>query len=282
MWLLVPLAAFSQNEAYHLGARDIVTLTIYAGGELQQTVDLIVSAAGEINVPFIGAVKAEGLTITALEKVIEKPLRQDYFVEPQVNIVIKEYHSLHYYISGAVAKPGDYAMTSRITLLELIAKAGGVDPDRGNVAYILREKEKRPDGGADVENLVANSEPRKIDLKCLLDEGDSRCNPYLESGDVVYIPREKALDPAASKIYVEGEVQRPGVIDYQPGLTALNAIIMAGGFAKYAAPNRTRIIRKNGDSQTVIKINLNKVKSGAISDFPLKPGDRIHVPETWL
>ena len=59
---------------------------------------------------------------------------------------------------------------------------------------------------------------------------------------------------------------------------------MAGGFAKYAAPNRTRIIRKseNGKEEEIIKIDLEKVKVGKISDVPLQPGDRIHVPETWL
>ena len=62
----------------------------------------------------------------------------------------------------------------------------------------------------------------------------------------------------------------------------LNACIIAGGFAQFAAPNRTRIIRKEGDKQVVRKINLNDVKKGKIADIELKPGDLIHVPETWL
>jgi polysaccharide export outer membrane protein len=62
----------------------------------------------------------------------------------------------------------------------------------------------------------------------------------------------------------------------------MNACIMAGGFSKFAAPNRTRIIRKQGDIQETIKINLNDVRKGKIPDIELRPGDRIHVPETWL
>jgi polysaccharide export outer membrane protein len=99
---------------------------------------------------------------------------------------------------------------------------------------------------------------------------------------VVYIPLEKALNQAESNIYVEGEVKKPGVYNYQPGLTALNACIMAGGFDNFAAPNRTRIIRSTGDGQEIIKVNLDDVKEGKIPDVELKPGDRIHVPETWL
>lgn len=57
---------------------------------------------------------------------------------------------------------------------------------------------------------------------------------------------------------------------------------MAGGFADFAAPNRTIIIRRTGDEQETIKINLNDVKEGRIPDIELQPGDRIHIPETWL
>jgi polysaccharide export outer membrane protein len=57
---------------------------------------------------------------------------------------------------------------------------------------------------------------------------------------------------------------------------------MAGGFTKFAAPNRTRVIRHQGDKKVIIKINLNNVKNGKIADVKLLPGDRIQVPETWL
>jgi polysaccharide export outer membrane protein len=107
-------------------------------------------------------------------------------------------------------------------------------------------------------------------------------NPALNSGDVVYIPLKQTLHLATQKIYVEGEVKKPGAYDFQPGMTALNACIMAGGFGEFAAPNRTRVIRKNEKRSEVIKINLERVKEGRKTDIELMPGDRIHVPETWL
>ncbi len=280
--LLLPVASLSQGKEYLLGPRDVLSLTIFAGGEKQQEVDLTVSGQGMINIPFIGPVKAEGLTIPRLESLITKPLADDYFVDPEVIIQIKEYHSLQYYISGAVKQPGLYEMTSEATLMELIAKAGGVLPERGNVAYILRESTGNMKDEKDIEALISKKEPVKVDLKSLLDKGDMSNNLPLKSGDVVYIPLEKTLNLAESNIYVEGEVKKPGVYSFQPGLTALNACIMAGGFDKFAAPNRARIIRQNGEAQEVIHINLNDVKEGKIPDIELKPGDRIHIPETWL
>jgi len=115
-------------------------------------------------------------------------LAKDYFVNPEVDIRIKEYHSLHYYISGAVKKPGLYKTTTEATLLELIAKAEGVLPERGNLAYIMR-----PSSSEDLTNNEAGEppsvkEPIKVDLQKLLDQGDMTANLPLKPGDVVYVP----------------------------------------------------------------------------------------------
>ena len=107
-------------------------------------------------------------------------------------------------------------------------------------------------------------------------------NPVLISGDLIYIPYRSPSTSAKSKIYVDGEIKNPGVYDYMPGMTALNACLLAGGFSTFAAENRTRIIRKRGDKTEVIKIDLKEVSQGKRKDIGLKPGDRIHVPESWL
>lgn len=280
--LIFPAISDSQGKAYQIGPNDVLTVTIHAGGEKQHEGDLTVSAEGTINAPFIGTVKAKGMTPSQLEKQITDPLARDYFVNPKVNISVKEYHSLHYYISGAVEKPGLYEMTTEASLLELIAKAEGVVAERGNVAYIMRSSADEVLSGEKAEDLASRKEPIKVDLQRLLDKGDMNVNLILQPGDVVYIPLKKALDLAVSKIYIEGEVKKPGLYDYQQGMTAMNACIMAGGFDRFAAPNRTRIIRKKGDKVEVIKIDLNDVKEGKTPDIELKPGDRLHVPETWL
>ncbi len=275
-----PLQA--QGTAYRIGPRDVLTLTIHAGGEKQQVTRLTVSSQGMINVPFVGSLKAEGMTVSQLEDLVSRPLAADFFVNPEVNIVVSEYHSLQYYISGAIASPGLYEMKSEATLMELIAKAGGVSTQHGNIAYILHQSINHVTSKKENANLLSNKDPVKINLKNLLDKGDMTQNIVLQSGDVVYIPAESSQNLAESKIYVEGEVNKPGVYEYQEGLTALNACIMAGGFGKFAAPNRTRIIRQEGEKQIIIKIDLIDVKKGKIPDVEIKPGDRIHVPETWL
>jgi len=273
----------AQPKTYRIGPSDVISVTVFAGGEEQYASDLTVSAQGTINAPFIGELQAAGLTPSEVEQKITEPLAHDYFVNPDVNVSVKEFHSLHYYISGAVEKPGLYETRSEFTLLELIAKAEGVVADRGNVAYIMREAADQALAGKNAEELAASIDPIKVDLKRLLDQGDMTANIQLRPGDLVYIPLEKSLDVAQSKIYVEGEVKEPGLYDFQLGMTAMNACILAGGFDRFAAPNRAKIIRRTEDGKTeVIKINLEDVREGKAPDPKLQPGDRIHIPETYL
>jgi len=248
-----PLTGYKKTmpkaTAYRIGPRDVMTISIYAGGEKQHESSLTASAQGTINAPFIGSIMAGGLTPTQLEKQITAPLARDYFVDPKVNIQIAQYHSLQYYITGAVKLPGLYNMTTEATLLVLIAKSGGLLPERGNQAYILRSSADAVMSGVKVENLVSRSEPVKVDLRQLIEKGDMRVNLILQPGDVVYIPLKGSLNLAESKIYLQGEVKQPGAYDFLPGITALNACIMAGGFNTFAAPNRTKIIRNTTDQR---------------------------------
>ncbi len=255
----------------------MVSISILAGGEEQVVKEMVVSDTGHINVPFIGKVEAAGQTLEVLEKAILTPLERDYFVSPQVHLQIQGYHSLQYFISGAVKNPGMYELEFTPSIMDLIAKAGGVLPERGNLAYVIR-------GTAPAANAKDGTKPApiKVDLVKLLDEGDMSQNIRLQSGDTIYVPLDTGLDQASTKVYVQGEVKKPGVLNYQPGLTALAACIMAGGFDKFAAPNRAKVIRQTPEGQETIDLDLNKVVSGKIPDLPLKPGDRIHIPESWL
>ncbi len=283
VWLLSAVVFVSaQEQVYHIGPRDVISLSITAGGMEQTKVELTVSEQGRINVPFIGFIQARGLTVEALEKNIFIPLERDYFVSPQVNIQIKEYHSISFFISGAVKSPGKYEMTSTTAFLELLAKAGGVLPERGNIAYVLREHHNIDLSRENLEKAKDDRNTIQVDLTALLDKGDMSVNIPLIPGDIIYIPHASKLDQASIKIYVEGQVVRPGVYEYQPGLTALSACIMAGGFDKYAAISRARIVRMVNNKQKIIKIDLKEISKGKVKDVPMKPGDRLHIPETWL
>ena len=293
LWMMCgfPAGASALDDTYRLGAGDVIQISILAGGQEQVAKEMVVGDTGDVTVPFIGKMPAAGLTIGELEKQIVPPLARDYFVDPQVHLQIVEYHSLQFFISGEVQSPGVYSLDFLPTLMDLIAKAGGVTAERGNLAYVLRGVKDPVQMQADVavseEELTktiadARTKPLTVNLQRLLDEGDMSENIRLQTGDTIYIPPGTKLDQASTKIYVQGRVKRPGVFDYQPGMTALSACILAGGFDQFAAPNRAKIIRHTDTERNIITINLKKVETGEEPDLPLQPGDRIHIPESWL
>lgn len=269
-------------KAYRLGPRDVLFIEVLNRGQKEFEARLVVSDQGSINVPLMGSVQAAGLTIPELEKKLFLPLERDFFVDPQVHISVSEYHSLSFFIAGAVKEPGVYELNFIPSLMDLIVKAGGAEDGRGNVAYILKNTPLASTAKKDIETAIRKKEPIKVNLTQLLDQGDMSENLMLASGDTVYIPLGKVLNQAQSKVYVQGQVKEPGMFEFQPGMTAMSACILAGGFSKYSAPGRTLIVRRNGDTPKTIKIDLDKVADGKITDIPLMPGDRIKVPQSWF
>lgn len=86
----------------------------------------------------------------------------------------------------------------------------------------------------------------------------------------------------SKKIHVLGQVNRAGRFDYNPGLTLVEAIAMAGGFTNQAAPADTRLLRNVGGIPKVFRINLSGLGTKEIPDIILNPGDVVVVPKSWL
>ncbi len=86
------------------------------------------------------------------------------------------------------------------------------------------------------------------------------------------------------EVYVFGQVNEPGIIPIAGEyLTALEAILEAGGFAEFAAPNRTKVVRTEDGVEKTIWVNLKKVQRGHKAfDIILKPGDVVVVPESFF
>lgn len=87
-----------------------------------------------------------------------------------------------------------------------------------------------------------------------------------------------AVEAPASAVYVSGEVGRPGKLPLDRQLTALEAVMEAGGFSKLANPKQVFVIRTEGGKQKRYALNLNDTLSGLETQpFYLRPFDVIYV-----
>ena len=82
------------------------------------------------------------------------------------------------------------------------------------------------------------------------------------------------------RVYVTGEVSKPGAYPLLPNMTALQAVTSAGGFTQFARTKNIYILRNEGGKQTKYPFNYNDVVKGKRPDdnITLQPGDTIVVP----
>jgi polysaccharide export outer membrane protein len=103
----------------------------------------------------------------------------------------------------------------------------------------------------------------------------------LENPRVAVIVRTSVAD----KIYVDGEVNRAGLITMTGPTTVLQSIAQAGGVKESAKTDQTIVLRKSDDGQmTAIQVNLEQALQGAneSGDIFLRPNDIVYVPKSTI
>lgn len=262
-----PSMAALPSKVYQVGPKDVLEITVYVKDEPDLSSTVSVSSDGTIKFPLLDQVEVGGLATQEIEQKLTDLLGQDYLINPEVKVSIKEYNSQQILVFGEVDHPGYYTITSETTLMGIISQAGGLSADKKILIY----------------HHGSDKEPTILDINQLLKDSDFTGGITFTSGDVVSIKNKDELDNSSlnigHRVYITGQVSKPGAYDYQEGLTALNLCLLAGGFTDSAAPNRAKVIRDNGEK--TFKVNLNKIKKGEAVDFELEPGDRINIPESF-
>jgi polysaccharide export outer membrane protein len=83
----------------------------------------------------------------------------------------------------------------------------------------------------------------------------------------------------SQKLFVFGEVQKPGTFAYEEGMSIVQAITLAGGFTRTAAQNSTSVTRKVDGQEVKVKVQVQDIALGRAPNFTLEPGDIVYVPE---
>jgi polysaccharide export outer membrane protein len=174
---------------------------------------------------------------------------------------------------GAVKNPGVFDVTGAKTILDMLAIAGGLREDAGQLLFLLRppkEEEISQRGKGDYDR---RPETFVIDLEGLLVEGNLKLNESLLHGDVINVP-------VSGKVFVGGEVKNPGGFPKGKKMTLSQAIIQAGGLKFQAHASETRLIRYSdkGTGKEVLTFNVYAIQKGKDEDPYLKENDIVFVP----
>lgn len=164
--------ARSAPGAYVIGADDVLQIVFWKDKDL--SADVVVRPDGAISLPLLNDVQAAGLTPDHLREVIAKAASR--FVDsPSVTIVVKQINSRRVFITGQIDKPGSYALNAPMTILQLIATAGGLKEDADADHILLM-----PPGGG--------GEPRQFNYRDVVKRKRNADNLALNPGDTVIVP----------------------------------------------------------------------------------------------
>jgi polysaccharide biosynthesis/export protein len=219
-----------------------------------------VGASGDIAVPFVGPVRADGLTAPALADEIARRLVADGILRrPHVSVTVAEYRSRVVAVIGSVEKPGVYPLTRPgARLADMIAAAGGPGKDAGRIL------EFKPAGGTGT--------PIRVDLETLLHASADSLDPRVRAGDVI------SVSPAGS-VHVDGWVEKPGSYPVTRGLTLSGAVAAAGGHL-FPADRRHASVRRvvGAGEERAYTVDLDAVAAGRTPDLALADGDVVLLP----
>ncbi|HYA98456.1 MAG TPA: polysaccharide biosynthesis/export family protein [Methylomirabilota bacterium] len=156
---------------YRVGVEDEIAIAVWHEPELSQA--LVVRPDGMITLPLLNDVKVAGLTTEEVQALLTEKLKP-FINDPQVTVIVKTVKSRKVSLVGNVVKQGVYPLNGHLTVLELLAEAGGLGPfAKSKSIYILRKQDGK-------EVRLPFNYKRAVSGK-----GD---NPELMPGDMVVVP----------------------------------------------------------------------------------------------
>ena len=249
------------GSEYVIGSLDVLSVTVFGESDLSRR--YTVDTDGTIDFPMIGRVAAGGLTLRELEEALAKRLGKGYLVNPQVGVEVAEYRSRNVFIVGEVRSPGQYPIKLNMSLVEALALAGPTTTASSEVV-IVHPDVARPDGGPVLPDAVGAKSVR-INIK-ELQSGKLAQNVQLQDGDTIFVPK-------AETFFVSGHVRSPGVYVYEPGMTVLQAIALAGGLADRGSHRGMKVLRMVDGRQLELSVSDRTL---------IQPGDTLVVRQRFF
>ena len=257
------LNIYNYKYEYILGPSDTVSINLTDTDDLDGT--YLIDEMGMIDLPFIGKVKLDNLTLNDAQNILQKVI-QNFYKNPDLQINIEEFNSSKVYVVGAVRNQITIELNQKpIRLIEAAIQANfnpsAVDKLYGTKGLLRRD-----------------SKVYKIDLLNAFQSNDERENFYLKKDDVLFIDRN------SDAIHVFGEVTKPGV--YFPNMDySLTELISTSGLNQLTSNARkVYVIREKLNSfleVDVFQLNIkNPVNLIAGRKFLLQERDIVFIPPT--
>ena len=256
---------YNYQYAYALGSADTISINLTDTDDLDGS--YIIGPNGDIDLPFVGKINIENLTLIQTKKKLISVLKK-YYKNYDLQIKIEEFNSSKVYILGAVKNQLTINLNQKpIKLIDAAIQANynpnSADKNYGNKGLLRRD-----------------NQVYKIDINKIFQSIDTKENFYLKKNDVLFVDRN------SEALHVFGEVTKPGV--YFPNMDySLTELISSAGMNKLTA-NASKVYVIREDYNSFLKINVfkldirNPINLVLGKRFILQPKDIVFIPSTSL
>lgn len=277
------IEAFEENNVYttlsgfpeyKIDPGDILEITLWTGTTATRE-EVLIRPDGKISFGFVEDLYVKGLTPTQLDNILTQQFKQ-YVKQPRIDVVVKKFNSKFVTLAGAIGVglragvgtgAGKYALTGKVSMLEMVSRAGGPTRDAN-----LREVRVRRKEGQTIT----------LDLSRAIFQGDISQDIILDAGDMVFLP---ALIKDANRVYVFGEIEEPGMYTFTGSdFRIFDAISKAGGPTVFATGESTKIVRGDITQPEIISVDLKRLveQGDQTQNVLLASGDLVFVPRSFM
>ena len=279
VWLCTVGLAFGQRPAQSgtlsdstslpvqkIGPDDLLGLTVYDSAEL--TRNIRVSQDGSLRLPLLRQrIQVAGLWPAEVETVIAEALKKEQvMVDPVVTVSVAEYRSRPIKVVGAVKHPITFQAFGELTLLDAISRAEGLSDDAGPEILVSKVQ---PGVDGKPATLV-----QRIAVKALIDAADPELNLKLEGGEEIRIPD-------AGKIYVVGNVRKPGAFTIKDSTetSIMRLLALSEGLLPYSGKQAFIYRKEASGGKNEIPIDLERIIQRKSPDVTLVANDVLYIPD---
>jgi protein involved in polysaccharide export with SLBB domain len=213
---------------YLIKAGDEILITLW--GSIDADLRLLVDRSGRISIPRVGPVLVAGVRYADLPATISQRVAQ-VFRNFQLSGSLGQLRGLRVYVTGFVAKPGSYGVSSLATVVQALMRAGG------------------PSAAGSFRNIEIKRGGQRLatfDLYDFLMSGDRSADRMLQADDVIHV------GAVGAQVALIGSINRPAIFELKPGETVADVLRMAGGFS--AVADRSRLAIERLDDRATVRI----------------------------
>ncbi len=258
------------GEEYTIGPGDQISLDFPGRAELAGV--KVVGPDGRITLPLVGAIAVSDQTRSQVASLIVAAL-SPYYKDLSVTVSVDKYSSNRVVVLGNVQHPGVLYFDDTPTLLDVIARAG-----------LLANAEGEPTGSSALRGVSAtkgipercaiyrgNDQVVWVDLRAMLQSGNSMADLRLRRNDVVFVPAQQEVF-----VSVLGDVEHPGAVPLMPESTLTSVLAQTGGLSQ-GASNNIQVIQPSTGKTMTISFKSLLTPQGA-DEVRLHGGDIVFVP----